>query len=81
LTICNVRSQTQWISLPHLPTAYDNYIFLCYSISIELFFPHTTMIGNNHFQMAMSAFITITLIIPIFHAGRQKKVNDVIVLH
>jgi hypothetical protein len=27
------------------------------------------MIGDNHFRMAVSAFITITLITPIFHVG------------
>jgi hypothetical protein len=36
------------------------------------------MIGNNHFRITTFAFITITLIIPVSHAGRRKKV-DVIV--
>jgi hypothetical protein len=76
--ICNVQGQTQWISPPHLPTAY-NHILTRYSTSIESFFPHTTMIGDNHFRMVTSAFITITLITPVSHAGRRKKVNNVIV--
>jgi hypothetical protein len=79
LTICNVRGQTQWISPPHLPTAYDSHILSRYSTSIESSFPRTTMIGDNHFRMAASAFITITLITPVSRAGRRKKVDGVMV--
>jgi hypothetical protein len=60
------------------PVTYDNHIFSLYSISIKSFFPHTTMISNNHFRMATFAFIIITFIYLVSHVGRQKKINNII---
>jgi hypothetical protein len=38
------------------------------------------MISDNHFQMTIFAFITITLITFVFHVGYQKKIDSIMVL-
>jgi hypothetical protein len=77
MTITNAHRIAQWISLPQLPTNYDDDIFLSSKGELEKTFLNTWIIGDNHFKKVEKYFTKIRVIAPTSHVGKPKMIKGI----